>query len=280
MTVAAPWRLRTEHATAFRYASPARASYNEVRMVPVTTSRQTTLEARVQTAPAASQYAYRDYWGTQVVAFNVDRPHDELVVHGLSLVESRPAGAAPGASWDAVRALADRHAELLAPGRYTAAGDDLGEVAGSLHAAAPRATVEATASWVHDALEYVRGVTHVHTSATEAFAAGRGVCQDFAHLALAVLRAGGIPARYVSGYLHPDPAADVGVEAVGESHAWVEAWVGDWWGWDPTNGVPAGHRHVVVARGRDYADVIPVRGIYAGGAEHETAVTVRITRTA
>lgn len=280
MTSAGGWRLRTEHTTAFSYSTPARASYNEVRMVPVTTPRQTTLEARVQTAPAAAQYSYRDYWGTQVVAFNVDRPHDELTVHGLSLVETRPAGSAPDASWDAVAEVADRHAELLAPGRYTDPGHDLAEVARSLQAATPRATVTAVVGWVSDSLEYVRGVTHVHTSALETFEARRGVCQDFAHLTLTVLRVCGIPARYVSGYLHPEPDAAVGAETVGETHAWVEAWVGDWWGWDPTNGVAAGHRHVVVARGRDYADVAPVRGIYAGSAEHETTVSVLITRTA
>ena len=266
--------------TTFRYPSPARASYNEVRQIPVTTPRQTTLEARVQTSPVASQYAYWDYWGTQVVAFNVDRPHDELVVQGLSLVETSPPTEPPEGGWDEVRAAADRHAELLAPSQYTMPGADLVEVSRSLRAPTPRATVEAVVGWVEDSLEYVRGVTHVHTSAAEAYGAGSGVCQDFAHLALAVLRGGGIPARYVSGYLHPDPEAEAGEEAVGESHAWVEAWLGDWWGWDPTNGVGVGHRHVVVARGRDYADVAPVRGIYAGGARHETEVSVRITRTA
>lgn len=274
------WRMRTEHLTTFRYPTPARASYNEVRKIPGTAARQTTLEARVQTSPVVSQYAYLDYWGTHVVAFNVDRPHDELAVHGVSLVETRPPTAAPDGTWGAVEAVADRHAEFLAPSQYTAPRLDLVEVSRSLRAPAPRATVEAVVGWVKDSLEYVRGVTHVHTSAVEAFVAGSGVCQDFAHLALTVLRAGGIPARYVSGYLHPDPEAEVGEEAVGESHAWVEAWLGDWWGWDPTNGVDVGHRHVVVARGRDYADVAPVRGIYAGGAEHETAVSVRITRMA
>jgi transglutaminase-like putative cysteine protease len=276
----AGWRLRTEHLTTFRYSSPARASYNEVRQIPLTTARQTTLEARVQTSPIASQYSYWDYWGTQVVAFNVDGPHDELTVHGLSLVETQPPADPPDATWDDVAGVADRHAEFLSPSRYTHPGFELTGMAEALRAATPLQTVEAVVGWVHDSLEYVRGVTDVHTSATEAFAAGSGVCQDFAHLALAVLRAGGIPSRYVSGYLHPDPEASVGGEAVGESHAWVEAWAGDWWGLDPTNGVEIGRRHVVVARGRDYADVAPVRGIYAGNAEHRSSVTVRIARTA
>jgi transglutaminase-like putative cysteine protease len=280
MRSATGWRLRTEHSTTFRYPTSARASYNEVRKIPGTTPRQTTLEARVQTSPAVSQYTYFDYWGTHVVSFNVDRPHHELVVQGTSLVETTAPTSTPEGSWEAVEAVADRHAELLAPSQYTAPGPDLVDVSNSLRSVTPRATAEAVVEWVRGSLEYVRGVTHVQTSAVEAFATGSGVCQDFAHLALAVLRAVGIPARYVSGYIHPDADAEVGEEAVGESHAWVEAWLGDWWGWDPTNGVDVGHRHVVVARGRDYADVAPVRGIYAGGAEHEAAVSVRITRTA
>ena len=88
----------------------------------------------------------------------------------------------------------------------------------------------------------------------------------------------GIPARYVSGYLHPKPDADVGHQTVGESHAWVEAWAGDWWGFDPSNDTDIGPRHVVVAHGRDYADVSPVRGVYAGDATHSTSVSVTVTR--
>jgi transglutaminase-like putative cysteine protease len=273
------WRLRIEHSTTFRYPSAARASYNEVRQIPLTTAHQTTLEARIQTSPHASQYSYCDYWGTQVVAFNIDGPHHELDVLGQSLVETQPAVSPPEATWGEVDAASGRYAELLSPSRYTRPDGGLGTVAGALRATTPGATVEAVVAWVHDSLEYVRGVTHVHTSAVESYEAGSGVCQDFAHLALAVLRAAGIPARYVSGYLHPDEEAELGAETAAESHAWVEAWAGDWWGLDPTNGTDIGRRHVVVARGRDYADVAPVRGVYAGGAEHDTEVAVRITRT-
>jgi transglutaminase-like putative cysteine protease len=274
----AGWRLQIEHTTTFRYPTPARASYNEVRQIPLTAARQTTLEARILTTPGAPQYSYSDYWGTQVVAFNVDRPHHELSVLGISLVETQPAVDAPTAAWEELEAVADRHAEFLTESRYTRADEQLTAMAVALRMASPVATIEAVVEWVNASLEYVRGVTHVHTSAAEAFEEGRGVCQDFAHLALTVLRAGGVPARYVSGYLYPDEEAAVGAEAEAESHAWVEAWAGGWWGLDPTNDVAIGRRHVVVARGRDYADVPPVRGIYAGGADHQTSVTVRITR--
>jgi transglutaminase-like putative cysteine protease len=132
---------------------------------------------------------------------------------------------------------------------------------------------------VHRSLRYVRGVTSVHTSAHEAFVDGAGVCQDFAHLALALTKSVGLPSRYVSGYFHPESDAIIGEEIVGESHAWVEVWTGSWWAYDPTNNCAVGERHVAIGRGRDYSDVPPVKGIYAGNAEHTMHVGVRMTRT-
>ena len=280
MRTLAGWRIRTEHVTTFRYGSPARASYNEVRKTPLTTVSQTTLEARVHTLPVAPLYSYTDYFGTQVAAFNVDAPHDELIVTGLSLVETHPPADRPEATWDDIEVARRRLAEFCAPSRFTEPTPELVEKSNELRCQSPVATIEAIVSYVHESLEYMKGVTGVQTSAQQAFAEGRGVCQDFAHLALLVLRSAGIPARYVSGYLHPEPEPIVGDSAKGESHAWIEAWAGDWWGLDPTHDVAIGPRHVVVARARDYADVTPLKGIYAGTSKHETSVVVTITRTA
>lgn len=274
------WRLRVEHTTTFEYEGLARASYNEVRQAPLSTTRQTALEWRVTTLPAATQHAYRDYWGTRVVAFNVDAPHQRLTIASQSLVDTQAGPDAGDAAWGDLAPAADRFVELLRPSQYTAPTEELSSVADELRRSTPAATAEAVADWVRGSLEYVPGVTHVSTPAAEAFAARRGVCQDFAHLALCVLREAGVPCRYVSGYLHPEAHAEVGHGATGESHAWIEAWTGSWWGLDPTAGSNIGLRHVVVARGRDYADVAPVRGIYAGGASHETSVAVTVTRTA
>jgi len=92
------------------------------------------------------------------------------------------------------------------------------------------------------------------------------------------LRGMGIPARYVSGYLHPKPDAEHGETVEGQSHAWVEWWCGGWEGYDPTNGVPTGVRHVIVARGREYADVTPLKGMYHGAPSSELGVSVQVTR--
>jgi transglutaminase-like putative cysteine protease len=197
---------------------------------------------------------------------------------------SGPNASGPNLSWADLNTpeVADRFYEFLAPSRFTEPDEGLTAVADELRGscAEPAQAVRATVDWVHSQLEYGTGATDVHTSAVDAWRAGQGVCQDFAHLSLAVLRAMRIPARYVSGYFYPDANGTIGAKVVGESHAWVEAWTGDWSGHDPTNRVTPAERHVLVARGRDYADVAPVRGIYSGPSGSSTEVMVELARRA
>ncbi len=278
MTETAGWRLKTEHVTRFSYSDPAFASYNEVRVVPQSNSRQTRLEAKLATTPHAAQYTYWDYFGTQVVAFNIDQGHLDLQITSSSLVETKPPGARPTATWSEVESAQDSFSEYLAPSGHTAPDTGLADTAAELRADSPSATIDAIMAWVNDRLEYVPGVTGVQTSAADAARAGRGVCQDFAHLSIALLRAAGVPARYVSGYLHPRADAEIAEHVSGESHAWIEAWSGNWWPFDPTNAIDVGVRHVMVARGRDYSDVPPVKGVYAGNADNSMSVEVVIAR--
>jgi transglutaminase-like putative cysteine protease len=146
--------------------------------------------------------------------------------------------------------------------------------------AGPLETASAIAAWVRERVAYVPGATEVQTSAQEAWDKSEGVCQDIAHLTVALLRETGLPARYVSGYLHPRPEAGIGQAVAGQSHAWVEYWAGDWVAADPTNQASVGEGHVVVARGRDYADVPPLKGIYHGAPSVAMDVTVEVTRLA
>ncbi|MGH9120420.1 MAG: transglutaminase family protein [Acidimicrobiales bacterium] len=282
------WRVAVRHVSGYRYGSDVHASYNEARMTPLTTARQTVLDADLSVEPAATLFRYTDFWATLVHAFDIHEPHRALSVSSTSVVETGTAeGASEEASWDELRGdpLRDRFAELLTPTHYVPldetvggpAGDMLVEMAGER---SPAAAVALASEWVQERLSYVPGATQVSTSASEAFASGKGVCQDFAHLTLALLRMSGIPCRYVSGYLHPRDDARIGEPVAGASHAWVEAWTGDWWALDPTNGRPVGERHVTVARGRDYADVSPLRGVYQGGPAEELEVVVEVTRLA
>lgn len=278
------WRIAVRHRTGYRYAGPVRASYNEARLTPPTRDGQRTLQAALTVTPAVRPLRYIDYWGTTVDAFDLHIPHDELVVVATSLVETaRPRPVPAGVSWPdlADPAIQDRFAELLAPSTYVPAEQELTEIGQSLRAGST--PVEAglrAAAWTHETLRYERGATHVHTSSAEARAAGKGVCQDFVHVTLALLRAVGLPARYISGYLHPVVDAEVGATNAGEGHAWAEFWAGGWVAVDPTSLAEVGSRHVLLASGRDYADVRPLAGVYSGPVAEDFGVTVEVTRLA
>jgi transglutaminase-like putative cysteine protease len=279
------WRLRVTHDSGYSYNGVAVASYNEVRVTPLTTDRQLVLESTVTVAPTppTRMLRYWDYWGTVVHAFDIHVAHESLSVAGVSMVETNPATRPTEGTWAEVDDpdVNDKFTELLAPTPYVPADAVIDAVAVQMRSeASPGAAVFAAVDWVRGALEYQPGATSVRTTALEALHGGKGVCQDFAHLTLAALRAAGIPARYASGYFYSTPDAAIGEVVTGESHAWVEAWTGSWWGIDPTNGVLAGERHVLVGRGRDYSDVPPLKGIYTGGPSQALGVQVRLTRVA
>jgi transglutaminase-like putative cysteine protease len=278
-------RLRIQHMTSFLYADVVRASYNEARLSPAEISNQFTLEHRIEIEPAANVYRYRDYWGSRVHAFDLHEAHDRLVVTGTSVVETtqRSPQVHDRIGWEALDTpgFADRFLEYLMPTPATAPDHGIHDIAVELRrAVTPSSVLESLSDWLRATLDYQSGVTSVSTTATEVLKAGRGVCQDFAHLGLAVLRDARIPARYVSGYVYPAADDAVGSVRRGESHAWLEAWVGDWYPFDPTSGDPVAERHVVVARGRDYADVAPLKGVYNGGSSHELVVSVELTKIA
>ncbi|MPQ98030.1 transglutaminase family protein [Modestobacter sp. I12A-02628] len=276
------WRLQVVHRTAFHYGGPVRSSYNEARMTPENTTRQTTLRSRVEIEPAATVHAYRDYWGSTVTAFDLHGPHTELVVTATSVVEVGPEPhAGDVAGWDDLRDpdLVDRFGEMLRPTPLTAIDPPVVRAARAAVAdAAPGEAGRRVCAFVHQHMEYLSGSTNVKTNAMQAWTKGKGVCQDISHVSVGLMRALGLPARYVSGYLHPRPDAAIGEPVKGESHAWVEWWDGGWSGYDPTNMVEIGTRHVTLGRGRDYRDVPPLKGIFSGPRSEGNAVVVEVTR--
>jgi transglutaminase-like putative cysteine protease len=276
--------MRVRHTTGYRYDAPVLASYNEARLTPVTDVDQLTLESRITTVPDARQQRYWDYWGTQVTSFDLHVPHDALEVTATSVVDTADERAPRDvASWHLLRsdAVRDRYVEQLVPTERTSPGAEAVALVRERTAGLdPHETALAVMELVHDRVAYQPGSTGVATSAHEAWSLGAGVCQDVAHVTVGLLRAAGLPAAYVSGYLHPRADAGLGETVVGESHAWVEVWLGTWWGYDPTNRIPAGERHVVVGRGRDYGDVPPLKGVYSGTGQQSLGVTVEVTRLA
>ncbi|MFM8600011.1 MAG: transglutaminase domain-containing protein [Mycobacterium sp.] len=278
------WRMRVVHATGYAYKSPVVASFNEARLTPRSDARQNVILNRVETAPASRSYRYVDYWGTAVTAFDLHAPHSELEVTAASVVETdvpEPVEASLGWSDLASETVLDRYHEVLIPTRYTPASKRIARVGRKIAKSdAPRDAVVAAAQWVRSELDYVPGSTGVHSSGLDALREGKGVCQDFAHLLLILLRGMGIPARYVSGYLHPQRDAAIGDPVDGQSHAWVQVWTGAWWNYDPTNDVDINEQYVSVGVGRDYSDVTPLKGIYSGEGSTDLDVVVEITRLA
>lgn len=278
------WQLRVVHSTGYRYPAPVAQSFNEARLTPRADRRQVVLFSRIETMPASRLFRYEDYWGTVVTSFDLHAPHTELKVVASSVVETADAvEPVRDVTWRGLGddQVVDRHGEYLAPTAYTPRDRELAARARTLRRGHdPADAVLEAARWVHGVLDYQPGSTGVHSSARDAWQAGKGVCQDYAHVTLVLLRAMGIPARYVSGYLHSDPKAPVGEKVSGESHAWIEAWTGGWWAYDPTNDLRVGEQHVWVAVGRDYSDVTPLKGIYSGEKSSALDVTVDVTRLA
>lgn len=279
-------RIRIKHKTGYRYEGDIRASYNEARMLPLNSQGQFVLEQHMTVSPNSSMHSYIDYWGTRVTAFEQVHSHSELTITAESLVEVGPRRHSDlTMSWHDLALRAQSRVELIEQLDQTPRTDPADEVAEHARRIRgehddPNEAALAICQWVYDSVQYESGSTGVRTTAREAWAGRRGVCQDISHIALGAMREIGIPARYVSGYLHPRPSAEIGETVTGESHAWLEWYLGDWRGFDPTNNIPIGERHVLVGRGRDYADVAPVRGIYAGAFGSRLFVSVEITKEA
>lgn len=278
-------RYRVVHTTGFKYPSKATASYNEVRMLPARDEHQLVFSSKLEITPHPSSHEYLDFFGTRVVMFEVLELHDELIITSNNLVELRdrkPITSDLG--WQELESAATKSVELtdaLTPTRRTSVPSDLVKFAErAKQNGSPNQVALEICKHVFSKMTYSHGVTGVHSVASEAWSKKVGVCQDFTHLVIGALRAIGIPARYVSGYLHPSLNPVVGKKVTGESHAWVEWFSGEWQPYDPTNDVEVQDRHIVVGRGRDYDDVAPLRGVFAGPDSSELFVTVEITREA
>lgn len=280
------WRIAIDHDTIYTYEEPLRSQHNEVRITPRDTPRQFTLEHNLTISPTANVYRYKDYFGTRVASFAIDEPHQTLEVKGHSLVET--ASGAPHVnkapiSWDTLKSasVTDRFCEFLSLTDFVDDSPNYDSIIEMVqNCDTPGIAVELVCDWIRDNIYYSPGSTHVQTRASQIIESKVGVCQDFVHLALAILRKSGIPARYASGYLYPADHGDIGEIVVGESHAWVEVWLGDWYGIDPTNDTSVAEKHVLVGWGRDYADIAPVKGVINGNPTSKMEVSVSLCRIA
>lgn len=275
-------QLRVVHHTGYRYPKGVMASHNEARMTPRSNREQFVLATSLEISPTAWTYPFRDYWGTHVTAFEISAPHDRLTVVATSTVEvGDRASAGDGLSWQEVcdPGLAETHVEMLQLTDAVEPPAELRSLAQVLRreAANPAEAVHEMVNAIRARVEYVPGSTEVHTRASEVWRTRAGVCQDLVHLGLGALRSVGIPARYVSGYVMPSGTPIVGRPQTGESHAWLQYWDGRWVGIDPTNDTAPGDFHVELGTGRDYVDVPPLKGVYAGPSQSDMFVEVEVT---
>jgi transglutaminase-like putative cysteine protease len=295
--------LHVTHETRYAYSPPVETAQHLAHLKPLDTASQRLVSHRLTIEPPPAQcHEVPDVYGNTRAFFALDATHDSLVVTAESVVDTsvpQPlAEAARALPWEAVRerfryrkgAVFDAASEFVFPSPYVPRHDDFAAYArASFTPERPafEAAMDLTERMYRD-FEYDADSTEINTPAVEALAQRKGVCQDFAHIMIACLRALGLPARYVSGYLltQPPPGQPrlVGADA---SHAWVALYLpggssdgedaGGWAEFDPTNGRQPGEDYVALAVGRDYADVSPMRGVLHGGARHtlDVGVTVR-----
>jgi transglutaminase-like putative cysteine protease len=284
-------RYHLVHITEFRYDGPVTESYNEVRLRPLTDDKQSCLSFRLTTKPASQSRSYQDAFGNWVYSFNVLKEHQELRIETDAVVLRLdvPELAAEAMLEQVAGAQEELHDEFydyMVESQYVpllAALNDLVAAAESKSDGTVLGFAEGASRLIHERFQYVKGATHVHSSIEDVLREEAGVCQDFAHLLIGVLRKRGLPARYVSGYLvakrteNPSFAVE---EVIGghASHAWAEVYIPQcgWKGLDPTLGTAVGPRHVRIAYGRDYGDVAPVRGLYNGHAGQRLTVDVQL----
>jgi transglutaminase-like putative cysteine protease len=277
------------HVTRYRYSAPIVESHMEVRMQPRSEGHQRCWDFRLRTSPRARIESYRDPLGNAVHFFDVPGRHSRLTITAEANVEFTPMLEVPDRldsgeeAWQELESLArdGDHWEYLAPSQFAPRSTPLLDAfRRDLDLAReddPLATLRHLNHELYATFDYAPKSTRVDSPIDEALEARKGVCQDFSHIMIALVRGLGIPCRYVSGYLYPgDQSADRSVRSA--THAWVEAYLPSlgWVGFDPTNDLVAADRHIRVAVGRDYADVPPTRGVFTGDATGEIAVDVKV----
>jgi transglutaminase-like putative cysteine protease len=274
------------HITSFRYQPAVRESVMEVRMQPRTDFRQRCLSFSLNVAPRATVMVYRDFYGNAVHHFDIPQKHQLIEVSAQAIVDVLPARdfsqEGTCCDWHELdeRVAQTDYWEMLLPSQFAAPTVLLEKLSVELklkRRRKPLALLQELNEKLYELFEYVPLSTNVDSPIDDALRTRRGVCQDFAHIMITLVRQLKVPCRYVSGYLyHEDQGNDRSPAAA--THAWVEAYLGElgWVAFDPTNNLMGCERHIRVAMGRDYADVPPTRGVYKGEAESELSVMVAV----
>jgi transglutaminase-like putative cysteine protease len=276
------------HFTRYRYSRPVWQSVMQLRMQPRSEHTQRCFTFQLAISPQVRLFSYQDHIGNVVHHFDVPGQHRQLTIIADALVDVETPAPLPESlgpdAWGEIDALIERddYWDMLLPSRYAHTSPELVALAEELEVdrrdgRQPLELLTTLNRKLYHHFSYVKRSTEVDTAIEDAIRSRKGVCQDFAHIMISMVRNLRIPCRYVSGYLHRDPDhADRSDE--GATHAWVEALLPGigWVGFDPTNNLIVGGRHIRTAIGRDYADVSPSVGTMKGSAETELQVRVRV----
>jgi transglutaminase-like putative cysteine protease len=274
--------------TEYVYDGTVTDNLNALRVRPATTSSQRCDEFHTRIDPEARVSRHLDYFGTEVLEFGIPTEHERLTIDVRARVVTSDPAEPPEGSWASLASAAylDAAGEFALPWQDQPALEGLHELDKELEAQTPLQVLEQLCELIPKRFDYQSGVTYVGSSVEDLLHVGAGVCQDFVHLSLVLLRRRGIAARYVSGYLWAAPE-DGGADSMEvDTHAWLEALLPEggehgepvWVGADPTNRRLAGETHVKIGHGRFYADVPPVKGLYHGGAAAELSASVSMSR--
>lgn len=275
--------FKIHHTTSYKYDRFVQDSMNEIKIFSYQSKEQEVLQHDLHITGGPEVYTYYDYWGNKAGTFNLLPPHKELVIDSKLIVRTTGAlapaiNSAP--DFDRLRTEVNGHLKMLELSKATliqsadAIKDIIKEIAGSEKSVA--AVIQSCCEYIYKTFKYIKGITNVETTVDEILEHRAGVCQDFAHVMLQVLRTLGIPSRYVSGYICPNKN---GLRGEGATHAWVEAWVPHhgWAGIDPTNNVWVTNNHVKLAVGRNFHDCSPVKGTFKGPAIQKLSVFVSVS---
>jgi transglutaminase-like putative cysteine protease len=277
------------HFTRYRYSHLVWQSMMEVRMHPRSEGNQRCFVFQLSVNPRARIFAYTDFYGNLVHHFDLPSRHGQLTIISDALVNIEAQPSVPEVmeyqEWRDLEELVEKNDywDMLMPSHFARSSPELEELAKQMgtnerNGRSPLAFLRDIASGVHRSFSYVKNSTAVNSPIEDALKSRQGVCQDFAHIMIALVRNARIPCRYVSGYLYQN-SEDAHPSGEGATHAWVEALLPGvgWVGFDPTINRLAGERHIRTAIGRDYADVPPTMGVMKGKADTQLQVRVRVT---
>ncbi len=276
-------KYHIKHITRYTYPGPVIDSANQVMLFPLDDTQQEVKKHELIISNQPSVEVFTDYFGNKVGLFSIIKAHTELsiqsfievIIHEVSLP---PDTTAASQQWEDLALTREQfpYMDFLLLENFEQY-DEVAAIVTSFinESTTPFAAAQQMSAFVYNSFEYKKGITNVETKVEEIWKLKAGVCQDFAHILLVMLRIAGIPARYVSGYICPKNHE---LRGEGATHAWVEAYIPfyGWLGVDPTNNCIASDRHVRLAIGRSFSDCTPVKGTFKGSSEHTLEVSVRI----